>query len=71
MGFNNFNSKKRLDSTDSPIRAKFSIDLPNVSKQRLHEYLNDDLLNALEYSPQIPTINNDLNNAQKKRKYYP
>ena len=71
MGFNNFNSKKRMDSTDSPIRAKFSIDLPNVSKQRLHEYLNDDLLNALEYSPQIPTINNDLNNAQKNENITP
>ena len=71
MGFNNFNSKKRLDSTDSPIRAKFSIDLPNVSKQRLHEYLNDDLLNALEYSPQIPTINNDLNNSQKNENITP
>jgi hypothetical protein len=38
--FNNFNQKQRLDSTDSPMVAqfKFSIDMPNVSKQRLNEY---------------------------------
>ena len=64
--FNNLNLQKRLDSTDSPMKAKFSIDLPNVSKQRLHEYLNDDLLNAIECSPQISNLNSDLNNTVKK-----
>ena len=64
--FNNNNYIKRLDSKDSPIRAKFSIDLPNVPKQRLHEYLNEDLLNAIEYSPQIPTLNSGLNNIKNE-----
>ena len=54
---------QRLDSTDSPIAAqyKFSIDMPNVSKQRLHEYLNNDLLNALDVSPSISKLNSGLN----------
>ena len=62
--FNNFNQKQRLDSTDSPMVAqfKFSIDMPNVSKQRLNEYLNQDLLNALEESPNIPNLNSELPN---------
>ena len=68
---NNYNYndlKQRLDSIDSPINAqfKFSIDMPNVSKQRLHEYLNDDLLNALEVSPNIPKLNNEIQNIKKK-----
>jgi len=57
--------KQRLDSCDSPIpnaQFKFSIDLPNVPKQRLHEYLNDDLLNALDVSPNIPNINSGIIN---------
>ena len=52
--YNNYNFyiQQRLDSYDStPAQYKFSIDLPNVPKQRLHEYLNDDLLNAIEVSP--------------------
>ena len=55
---------QRLDSSDSPIAAqyKFSIDMPNVSKQRLHEYLNNDLLNALDVSPSISKLNSGLNN---------
>ena len=63
---NNSNIKQRLDSSDSTINShfKFSIDLPNVSKQRLHEYLNDDLLNALEVSPNIPNINNGIQNMK-------
>jgi hypothetical protein len=52
---------QRLDSNSSPIAAqyKFSIDMPNVSKQRLHEYLNNDLLNALD-SPSISKINSGI-----------
>ena len=66
---NNYNYndlKQRLDSIDSPINAqfKFSIDMPNVSKQRLHEYLNDDLLNALEVSPNIPKLNDEIQNMK-------
>lgn len=51
-----------LDSSDSPLPSyyKFSIDMPNVSKQRLHEYLNDDLLNAIESSPNIQNINGGI-----------
>ena len=61
---NNQNKNQRLDSKDSPIKArfKFSIDMPNVPKQRLHEYLSEDLLNALEISPSIPNLNNDIQN---------
>ena len=55
--------QQRLDSFDSRAHFKYSIDIPNVSKQRLHEYLNDDLLNALDYSPNIPKLNsNEINN---------
>ena len=50
-----FNSKLILDVNEIPLRKdsetpqiKFSIDLPNAPKQRLHEYLNNDLINALE-----------------------
>lgn len=66
--FNNFNTKPRLDSTDSPFQAqfKFSIDMPNVSKQRLHEYLNEDLLNELDVSPNIPKLNSDLQNYKNE-----
>ena len=65
---NNWNNflQQRLDSCDStPAQYKFSIDLPNVSKQRLHEYLNDDLLNALEVSPNIPKLNSGIPNNKK------
>jgi hypothetical protein len=64
INFVNFNTKQRLDSTDSPIQAqfKFSIDMPNVPKQRLHEFLNEDLLNAIEQSPNIPNLNSELPN---------
>ena len=53
---------QRFDSTNSPIAAqyKFSIDMPNVSQQRLHEYLNNDLLNALDVSPSISKINSGI-----------
>ena len=66
--YNNFNfyMQQRLDSYDSAAaQYKFSIDLPNVSKQRLHEYLNDDLLNAIEVSPNIPNLNSGIANNKK------
>ena len=68
---NNFNPflQQRLDSCDSPMAPahfKFSIDMPNVPKQRLHEYLNDDLLNALDVSPNIPNITSGITNNIKK-----
>ena len=65
---NNYNPflQQRLDSCDSAAaQYKFSIDLPNVPKQRLHEYLNDDLLNALDVSPNIPNLNSGLVNNKK------
>ena len=63
---NNYNIKHKLDSGDSPINSnfKFSIDMPNVSKQRLHEYLNNDLLNALDVSPSISNLNNGYENIK-------
>ena len=62
----NFFIQQRLDSCDSAAQYKFSIDLPNVPKQRLHEYLNDDLLNELDYnSPSIPNINSGISNNKK------
>ena len=57
--------QQRLDSYDSIPHYKYSIDIPNVSKQRLHEYLNDDLLNALDVSPNIPNKNNGNPNYKK------
>ena len=65
--FINNNSKQHLDSTDSPMPAhfKYSIDIPNVSKQRLHEYLSEDLLNALEVSPNIPNLSNEIQNNEQ------
>jgi hypothetical protein len=62
-----FNSKLILDvneiqprkDSESP-QIKFSIDLPNAPKQRLHEYLNNDLLNALDNNmsnPSTPLLN--------------
>ena len=62
------NNKQRLDSMDSPIKAqfKFSIDMPNVPKQRLHDYLNDDLLKALDTSPNIPNINTGVESINIK-----
>jgi hypothetical protein len=61
--------QQRLDSCDSQManHFKFSIDNPNVPKQRLHEYLSDDLLNALEVSPNIPNINNGITNNNNKK----
>ena len=61
------NNKSKIDSSDPPFQAqfKFSIDLPNVPKQRLHDYLNDDLLNALDVSPNIPNLNSGIQNIKK------
>ena len=39
--------------------------MPNVPKQRLHEYLNDDLLKALDTSPNIRNLNNGIENIKK------
>ena len=63
-----FNSKLILDvnkiqprkDSETP-QIKFSIDLPNAPKQRLHEYLNNDLINALDNNlsnPSTPLLNN-------------
>ena len=42
------------DNNANQNNFKFSIDLPNVSKSRLHEYLNNDLIESLEkISPEI------------------
>ena len=58
----NYNFNKRLDSSELPYQDKFklSIDMPNVPKQRLHDFLNEDLLNALEHSPNLPNLNSDV-----------
>ena len=63
-----FNSKLILDVNEIPLRKdsetpqiKFSIDLPNAPKQRLYEYLNNDLINALDNNlsnPSTPLLNN-------------
>ena len=37
--------------------SKLSIDTPDISKQRLREYLNEDLLNALDVSPMVTPKN--------------
>ena len=42
--------------------SKLSIDTPDISKQKLKEYLNEDLLNALDVSPMV-TPKNILKNA--------
>jgi len=63
----NLNSiiQQRLDSYDSAAQFKFSIDLPNAPEQKLQQYLNGDLLNALDVSPNQPKINNNLLNNKK------
>lgn len=47
------------------IKSKYSIDLPDVSKKKIHQYLNDDLINDLEGSPNITTVkkNNESSNT--------
>ena len=60
--FNNYNQNQRLDSTDSQIQSqfKYSIDIPTVSRQRLHEFLTDDVLKALDVSPSIPKLSGEI-----------
>ena len=46
----NYIEKELLNSpNDSPkiSKYKFSIDLPNTSNEKIHEYLNEDLINAI------------------------
>ena len=64
---NNINPclKQRLDSCDSCPNYKYSIDIPNVSRGRLHEYLNEDLLNALDTDPNTTNLNNGIYNNGK------
>ena len=70
LGFNNQNDnnfgsffRPRIDSSNSTsFNYKFSIDQPNVTKQRLNEYLNYDLLNELDVSPSVPKRNSGINN---------
>ena len=38
--------------------SKLSIDTPDISKQRLKEFLNEDLLNAIDVSPMVTPKNN-------------
>ena len=42
---------------EGTYESKLSIDTPDVSKQRLKEYLNEDLLNALDVSPMVTPKN--------------
>ena len=37
--------------------SKLSIDIPDISKQRLKEYLNEDLLNEIDISPKTTPKN--------------
>ena len=60
---------QRLDSTNSPINAqyKFSIDMPNVTPQRLNEFLNFDLLHELD-SPSISKLNSGISENSQNSK---
>ena len=64
--FINKNSSKfipqRMDSINSNLdfQYQFSIDDPNISKQRLQQYLNNDVLNALDH-PSVSRLNSRLN----------
>ena len=52
-----------IDSSNSlSFNYKFSLDQPNVTKQRLNEYLNYDLLNELDVSPNVSKRNSGMNN---------
>lgn len=73
LGFDNQNNnnagsffRPRIDSSNSlSLNYKFSIDQPNVPKQRLNEFLNYDLINELEASPNVTKLNSGINdNAQ-------
>ena len=63
MNFPDLNLKKESES-------KLSIDTPDISNQRLKEYLNEDLLNAIDVSPMatpknIINENNEINMDHK------
>ena len=64
--------RPRIDSSNSvSFNYKFSIDQPNVTKQRLNEYLNYDLLNELDVSPSVSKRNSGVNNnVQNNNNYY-
>ena len=69
LGFNAQNNnagsffRPIIDSSNSlSFNYKFSIDQPNVTKQRLNEYLNYDLLNELDVSPSVSKRNSGMNN---------
>ena len=64
---NNLNPciKQRIDSCDSSSHFKYSIDIPNIPRDRLHDFLNEDLLNALDSIPNITNLNNDMPNNGK------
>ena len=57
----NFNEELNL-RREQTNESKLSIDTPDISKQKLKEYLNEDLLNALDVSPMV-TPKNILKNA--------
>ena len=59
--FWNFNEELNLKK-EPTNESKLSIDTPDISKQKLKEYLNEDLLNALDVSPMV-TPKNILKNA--------
>ena len=69
LGFNAQNNnagsffRPIIDSSNTlSFNYKFSIDQPNVTKQRLNEYLNYDLLNELDVSPSVSKRNSGMNN---------
>ena len=64
---NNLNPciKQRIDPCDSSSHFKYSIDIPNIPRDRLHDFLNEDLLNALDSIPNITNLNNDMPNNGK------
>ena len=53
--------RQRMDSINSNLdyQYQFSIDDPNISKQRLQQYLNDDVLNALDH-PSVSRLNSKI-----------
>ena len=52
---------QRMDSRNSNLdyQYQFSIDSPNIPKQRLQQYLNDDVLNALDH-PSVSRLNTKI-----------
>lgn len=58
---------KELGSKDNPSKFKYSIDLPNVPKEKLHNYLNNELINEIQKEnwSYTPTNNKDKSNVEK------